>query len=110
MAKNGRERSEHVDDEEQRPPERRREEVRDYAHEDQAMPGDSEGRLGDLDEALGTHEYPTTTNELVDTYGDYDVETRNGVRSLGDVLASTDDQTFVSPDDVRRRILGLVRR
>ncbi|MWG34215.1 DUF5789 family protein [Halomarina oriensis] len=99
-----------ADDEERRQPERRREKVRDYADEDQPMPGDPEGRLGDLDEALETQAYPTTTTELVETYGDYEVETQDGVKPLGEVLASTDDQTFASADDVRSRVLGLIHR
>ncbi|SFR33052.1 hypothetical protein SAMN04488124_0232 [Halogeometricum limi] len=74
------------------------------------MAGDPDGRLGDLDNALETHAYPTTTNELVESYGDSRIETQQGTESLEDVLASTDDQTFVSADDVRSRILGLIHR
>ena len=98
------------DDEERRQPERKREEVRDRAHEDRAMAGDPDSRLGELDNALETQEYPTTTNELVEAYGDYDIETQHGTESLEEVLASTDDQTFDSADDARSRILGLIHR
>ena len=98
------------DDKERRQPERKREEVRDRAHEDRAMAGDPGGRLGDLDEALETQDYPTTTNELVEAYGDYEIETQGGTESLEEVLDLTDDQTFVSADDVRSRILGLIHR
>jgi len=63
-------------------PERKREEVRDRAHEDRAMSGDPGGRLGDLDEALETQNYPTTTDELVEAYGDYEIETQGGTESL----------------------------
>ncbi len=98
------------DDKERRQPERKREEIRDRAHEDRAMAGDPGGRLGDLDEALETQEYPTTTNELVEVYGDYEIETQGGTESLEEVLVLTDDQTFVSADDVRSRILGLIHR
>lgn len=110
MAKSKRERDRKADENTKRQPERNREKVRDYAREDQAMPGDSGGRLGDLDDALEAQEYPTTTNKLVETCGDHAVETQNGVKSLREVLASTDDQTFVSVDDVRGRILGLIHR
>ncbi|WP_227352807.1 DUF5789 family protein [Haladaptatus salinisoli] len=99
-----------ADDEERRQPERKREEVRDHAQEDQAMPGDPGGQLGDLDEALETQNYPTTTNKLVEAYGDYEIETQGGTESLEEVLASTDDQTYVSADDARSRILGLIHR
>ena len=103
-------RDEKTDDEERRQPERKREEVRDRGHEDEAMAGDPDRRLGDLDKALETQDYPITTNELAEAYGDYDIETQHGTRSLEEVLASTDDQTFVSADDVRSRVLGLIHR
>ncbi|WIV67558.1 DUF5789 family protein [Natrialbaceae archaeon AArc-T1-2] len=103
-------RDEKAEDEERRQPERKREEVRDRVHEERAMAGDPDGRLGELDKALETQNYPTTTNELVEAYGDYDIETQRGTESLEEVLASTDDQTFVSADDVRSRILGLIHR
>lgn len=98
------------DDEERHQPERKREEVRDRGHEDQPMAGDPDRRLGELDEVLETQDYPTTTNELVEAYGEYDIETQHGTKSLEEILASTDDQTFVSADDVRSRILGLIHR
>jgi len=91
-------------------PERKREEVRDRAHEDRAMSGDPGGRLGDLDEALETQNYPTTTDELVEAYGDYEIETQGGTESLEKVLAPTDNQTYDSADDVRSRLLGLIHR
>jgi len=91
-------------------PERKREEVRDRAHEDRAMSGDPGGRLGDLDEAIETQNYPTTTDELVDAYGDYEIETQGGTESLEKVLAPTDNQTYDSADDVRSRLLGLIHR
>lgn len=86
------------------------EEARTRAHEEEPMGGDLEGRLGRLDEALENHDYPTTTDELISAYGDYPIETRGGEESLAEVLPSTDDRTYGSADDVRRRILGLVHR
>lgn len=96
--------------EERRQPERKREEVRDREHEDRAMSGDPGGRLGALDERLEAHEYPTTTDELVEAYGDYELETKRGTTSLEEVLAPTENQTYDSTDDVRGRILGLIHR
>ena len=103
-------RDEKANDEQQRQPERKREEARDRTHEDRAMSGDPDGRLGDLDEVLETHDYPITTNELVEVYGDYEIETQGGTESLEEVLTSTDNQTFDSADDARSRILGLIHR
>ena len=103
-------RDEKEENEERHQPERKEEEVRDRAQEDQAMPGDPEGRLNELDEVLESQDYPTTTDELVEAYGDYEIETQHGTKSLEEVLASTDDQTYDSADDVRSRILGLINR
>ena len=74
------------------------------------MSGDLGGRLGDLDEALENHNYPTSTNELVEAYGDYEIETQDGTESVEEVFASTDNQTYDSADDVRSRLLGLIHR
>ena len=103
-------RDETEDDEQRQQPERKREDVRDRAHEDRAMGGDPGGRLGDLDETLETQDYPTTTDELVKAYGDYEIETQGGTESLEEVLAPTEDQTYDSADDVRSRLLGLIHR
>jgi hypothetical protein len=110
MPDDERNQDENPDDEQPQQPERKREEVRDRAHEDRAMRGDPGGRLGDLDEALENRNYPTTTDELVEIYGDYEIETQGGTESLEKVLAPTDNQTYDSADDVRSRILGLIHR
>lgn len=109
MTDNNQSRNKKTDDE-QHQPEREREEVRDRAHESRAKRGDPGGRLGDLDEVLEAQEYPITTDELVEAYGDYEIETQGGTESLEEVLASTNNQTYDSADDVRSRILGLIHR
>ncbi|WP_458185670.1 DUF5789 family protein [Haladaptatus sp. NG-WS-4] len=103
-------RDEKADDEERRQPEREREEVRNRAKEDEPKQGNQSNQLGDLDKALETQNYPTATDELVEAYGDYVIQTQRGEKSLEDVLAATDNQTYDSADDVRRRILGLIHR
>jgi hypothetical protein len=101
---------ENEDSEQPQQPERKREEVRDRAREDRAMSGDPGGRLGDLDEALESRNYPATTDELVEAYGEYEIETQGGTESLEEVLAPSDNQTYDSADDVRSRLLGLIHR
>lgn len=110
MADDNRGRDENEDDEHGQQPERKREEERDRAHEDRAMSGDPSGMLGDLDGALETQEYPITTDELVEAYGDYEIETQSGTEPLEEVLAPTEEQTYNSADDVRSRLLGLIHR
>ncbi|MFD1512836.1 DUF5789 family protein [Halomarina rubra] len=110
MGDNKRGREKQADDEERRQQEREVEEARSRADEAEPLRDDPTGQLGDLDEALENHAYPSTTNELVERYGGYDVETQNGEASLEEVFASTDDQTYYSADDVRSRVLGLIHR
>ena len=74
------------------------------------MSGDPDGRLGGLDDALETQNYPTPTDELVEARGGYEIETRGGTESLEALFAPTDNQTYDSANDVRTRILGLRRR
>ncbi len=74
------------------------------------MRDDPGGRLGDLDDALQTHDYPATTDELVEAHGDYEIETQDGEESLEEVLAATENQTYDSANDVRSRLLGLIHR
>ena len=110
MADDKQGRDEKADDGERHESERKREEVRNRADEDEAKHGDPSEQLGDLDDALENLDYPTTTDELVEAYGDYEIETQSGEESLGEVLASTENQTYDSADDVRSRILGLIHR
>lgn len=110
MADNKQGRDEQADNEERRQREREIEEARTRADEEEPMRDDPGERLGDLDNVLSTHTYPTTTTELVEAYGEYQIQTQGGEQSLEDVLARTDEQTFSSADDVRSRIQGLVSR
>ena len=110
MADDKRSRDEQADREEKRQRVREMEEARTRSDEKEPMGEDPSGRLGDLDDALEYYDYPATTNELVEAYGDYELETQGGKNSFEDVLSSTDDQTYDSADDVRRRVLGLIGR
>ena len=110
MADDKQGRDEQADREEKRQREREVEEARTRGDEKEPMGNDPSGRLGDLDEALTFLDYPATTTELVEAYGDYELETQGGKKSLEDVLSSTDDQIYDSAEDVRRRVLGLIGR
>lgn len=110
MADDKQARDEQADREENRQRERELAEARDRSDEKEPLFDDESERLGDLDDALESHDYPATTTELVADYGEYELETQGGKKPLEDVLSSTADQTFDSADDVRRRILGLIGR
>jgi hypothetical protein len=110
MADDKQARDEQADREENRQRDRELEEAKTRGDEKEPLFDDASERLGDLDEALKSHDYPATTNELVEAYGDYELDTQGGKKSLEDVLSSTDDQIYDSADDARRRILGLIGR
>ena len=110
MADDKQGRDKQADNEERRQRERELEEARNRADEAEPMHDNPGEQLGDLDEALETHDYPTTTDELVKAYGDYEIETQGGSKSLNEVLTPTDSQTYVSADDVQSRIQGLIHR
>jgi hypothetical protein len=110
MADNKKGRDKQADDEERRQRERELEEARDRA--DEAEPPDDEPgeTLGDLDEALENHDYATTTDELITAYGDREVESQGGSKSIEELLDPIDDETYDSPDEVRNRIQRLLNR
>lgn len=110
MADDKQSRDEQADREKDRQRERDVEEARTRGDEREPVGEDQSGRLGDLDEALESHDYPATTTELVEAYGEYELETQSGEKSLEAVLSSTEDQMYESAEDVRKRVLGLIRR
>ena len=110
MADDRQGREEHADREENRQRERELEEAKARGDQKQPLFDDESVRLGDLDEALESHDYPTTTTGLVEAYGEYEVETQGDKKPLEDVLSSIDDRTYDSAEDVRRQILELIGR
>ncbi len=78
------------------------------ADEDEPIREDSRELLGDLTDALETHEYPSTSDDVIDAFGSYEVELQSGTKTLGDVFAATEDRTYTSADDVRTHILQLI--
>jgi hypothetical protein len=50
--------------------------------------------LSALDETVGAHSYPATTEEVIDEYGDLELELPNGNETLGTVLSRLDSETF----------------
>jgi hypothetical protein len=66
--------------------------------------------LGPLADELLAHEYPTTTDELVDEYGAYQIELQDGTRSAGEILGGREgaNEAYESTAEVRRMICNLV--
>ncbi len=110
MADDKNARDEQAHNQERRQRERELEEARERSDEPEPVQDEPGGMLGDLDEALDEHDFPTTTASLVEAHGDREVETRGGWKSLEEVLGPVEDERYDSADDVRRRIQGLIRR
>lgn len=70
--------------------------------------------FGDLREALETHDYPTTQQELIEEYGDETLDLPDGGETLSSVLAeremAEDDGNieYESADEVYQDILNMV--
>lgn len=66
--------------------------------------------LGDLDEALESHDYPTTPDELVDEYGDYEISLPGGSQAVSEVLGLYEGagEEFEDAEAVREAIHTLV--
>jgi len=70
--------------------------------------------FGDLREALETHDYPTTQQELIEEYGDETLDLPDGEETLSSVLAEREmteedgDIEYESADEVYQDILNMV--
>ncbi|WP_135852268.1 DUF5789 family protein [Halorussus salinus] len=63
--------------------------------------------FGDLAALLDGHDYPATTQELTDDYGDRPVEHPGGAEEFGALLAPSED-TYRSATEVRQAVLNAV--
>lgn len=88
---------------------------RERDREETVRPGDDapDAAAGDSDlvlyEELEDHDYPASAEELVEHYGDYEVEPTDDSRRLHDVLSAASGETYGSADEVRRRVDELLR-
>ncbi|WP_224270154.1 DUF5789 family protein [Haloprofundus salinisoli] len=67
--------------------------------------------FGELDDELKSHDYPTTTDELVDEYGDYEIEMSNETRTFGDIMEPYQEETgqdFSDAGEVKQAVLNMV--
>ncbi|MFC4439296.1 MULTISPECIES: DUF5789 family protein [Natrialbaceae] len=110
MADDKKGRDKQADDEERRQRERELEEARDRADEPEPVHDETGDRLGSFDEVLENQEYPTTTDEVIESHGEHEIETREGWKSIGEVLEPVDNERYDSATDVRDRIQGLIHR
>lgn len=64
--------------------------------------------LGELSEELDEHSYPTSNEELVEEYGDHEIELPGGSERLEQVLGPMAEESYDSADSVRQAIFNMV--
>ena len=64
--------------------------------------------FGELTDRIFSHEYPATSDDFIDEYGDYEVEFPGGAQTLQNLFEPLQGETFDSSDDARQAILNMV--
>ena len=57
--------------------------------------------MTEVDERLDTHSYPATTEELIDAYGDLEIEFPEGTETFGEAFGRVGSTTFETAEDAR---------
>lgn len=73
-------------------------------HDDREMGVDFGPLADDLDE----HDYPATTAELVDAYGDHELEYSDGSERFQNLIEPLGEQTFEDSEEVRQAVFNMV--
>lgn len=63
--------------------------------------------FGDLEDQLEAHDYPATTEEIVDEFGDEAVSYADGSETVASLLEPL-SETYDSADEVRQSIFNMV--
>ncbi|MDJ1432919.1 DUF2795 domain-containing protein [Halostagnicola sp. A-GB9-2] len=66
--------------------------------------------LNGTGEMIDAHEYPATTEEMIEAYGERTLELPNGSESVEEVLARLDSETFESSEEVRFAVYSAVSK
>lgn len=64
--------------------------------------------FGDLEDDLENEEYPITKDELVEKYGDRELEHAGGTTTVEEVVGPLGREEFDGQDDVHQTILNMV--
>ena len=66
--------------------------------------------MGDLHDDLENYDYPATTAELVDDFGDREIELPNGSETFGEVMGGIEGegQEYQDADDVQSMVKNMV--
>lgn len=71
--------------------------------------------FGALEDELQSHEYPVTREELLDEYGEYEIETSGGSETLQSILGAqemgaeeNETEEYESVDEVHQAVLNMI--
>jgi hypothetical protein len=59
-------------------------------------------------ELLRRHDYPATTDQLTDAYGEYELDLADGTETLAEVLRRVESQTFGSSAEAEELLYSAV--
>lgn len=102
--KQGRDKQAH--DQERRQRERELSEARERADEAEPI---TDTDL-ELEAVLADYEYPATSVELVDAFGNREIEARSDSYTLEELLGSDDEETYDSPAEAREHLQEILDR
>ncbi|WP_178915804.1 DUF2795 domain-containing protein [Natronomonas gomsonensis] len=57
--------------------------------------------LANVDDRIDAHTYPATATELIEEYGELELEVPNGEETFGEALGRLGETTFEDADDAR---------
>lgn len=63
-----------------------------------------------IDDVLNDHEFPITTEEVIEQYGDLEIDYQHGVETLGSILQTSGMETYETGDEIELAILNGVSR
>ncbi|CAJ53537.2 DUF5789 family protein [Haloquadratum walsbyi] len=58
-------------------------------------------RLNHADDLINRHEFPATTEDIVEAHGEETIELPNGTTQLGEVLTRAGSETYTCASDVQ---------
>ena len=64
--------------------------------------------FGDLQDDLEAEEYPLSADELLDRYGDREVQHASGSVTLRELLDGNSEERYESADEVHQAVLNMV--
>lgn len=57
--------------------------------------------LSNIDDRIDAHTFPATSGELIDEYGELQLQLPNGEETFGEAMKRLGDTTFVDAEDAR---------